>query len=40
MLNRMLNALDLELTIVDAYACPKEINKYLKNLPHRRVNVG
>ena len=40
MLNRMLNALDLELAIVDSYASPKEIGKYLKNLSHKRINVG
>ena len=40
MLNRLLTAIDLELSIVDSFASPHEINKLIKNLPRRRIYVG
>ena len=39
-LTKVLNALDLELDLVDAFESPKEIKKIINGLPYKRINVG
>ena len=39
-LSKVLNALDLELSLVDSFESPKSIKKIINGLPHKRINTG
>lgn len=39
-LSKILNVLDLELSLVDSFESPKAIKKVINGLPHKRISVG
>lgn len=39
-LEKIFNVLDLELMVVNAFNAPREINKIIKDLPYKRINIG